>query len=50
MSQYVKLAEAYKMARSQGKEELARKAMEGMRDMRAKGEVTEDEMIAAAYI
>ena len=50
MKTYVELAEAYKIARRKGMDEEAEKVFEVMREMRKSGKVTEDEMIAAAYI
>ena len=50
MATYVELAEAYKMARRAGRDKDAEKIFLKMREMRKTGNVTKDEMLAAAYI
>lgn len=50
MSEYVKMMEQYKIARRSGREADAKALFEKARKMVADKKVSEDEMIAGAYI
>jgi hypothetical protein len=50
MSDYVKIMEQYKIARRGGREDDAKALLEKARKLAKSKKVTEDEMIAGAYI
>jgi len=49
-SKYIRLMEEYKLARLKGDEEKANKLYAAARQLVKEGKVTDDEMMAAAYL